>query len=95
MLNKINMKNFNKGMGRFNKSLNKFSKTVDSLTRPTSQDKNVEKNSSYSKEGIWGQEPASIWGKPNHLFNYIIRIGPETTDNLGQSKTQKTGTGIW
>ena len=31
LLNKINMKNFNKGMDMFNKSLNKFSKTVDSM----------------------------------------------------------------
>ena len=31
-LNKINIKNFNKGVEIFNKSMNQFSKTVDSLT---------------------------------------------------------------
>lgn len=96
LLNKINMKNFNKGMDTFNKSLNKFSKTVDSLTRSISQDKNAEERSSYSKEEIWGKESVSIWGKPIGLSNNRVSIWPEKTDNPGQSnKNQKTGTEIW
>ena len=68
-LNKINMKNFNKGMDIFNKSLNKFSKTVDSLTSNKSgfteydQDRSMGKtfgSAKFSKDGIWGK-PVSIW----------------------------------
>ncbi len=92
LLNKINMKNFNKGMDIFNKSLNKFGKTVDSLTKSNSvQDKNTEKRSSYSKEGIWGKESVSFWGKPG-LSNNRVSIWPE---KQSQSKDQKTDTEIW
>ena len=91
LLNKINMKNFNKGMDTFNRSLNKFSKTVDSLNRPISQDKNTEERSSYSKEGIWGKESVSFWGKPG-LSNNRVSIWPE---KQSQSKDQKTDTEIW
>ncbi len=93
LLNKINMKNFNKGMDTFNKSLNKFGKTVDSLTKSNSvQDKNTEKRLSYSKEGIWGKESVSIWGKPIGLSNNRVNIWPE---KQSKSKDQKTDTEIW
>ena len=92
LLNKINMKNFNKGMDTFNKSLNKFSKTVDSLTRSSSvQDKNAEKRSSYSKEKIWGKESVRFWGKPIGLSNNRVSIWPEKQSQ----KDQKTDTEIW
>jgi hypothetical protein len=56
LLNKINLKNFNKGIDTFNKSLNKFSKTVDSLTsnKSTGYDQGKIK-SKDSVESIWGK----------------------------------------
>ena len=100
LLNKINMKNFNKGMDMFNKSLNKFSKTVDSLTSNKSsfagfnQGKSIDETlgkTGFSKDEIWGKEPPSIWGKPIRLSSNKISIWPE---KQSQSK-DKTDTGIW
>ena len=81
-LNKINMKNLNKGMDIFNKSLNKFSKTVDSLTASANkssfkdfdQGKNMEKtlgSAKFSKD--------EIWGRPVRLSDSPVSIWPEKT----------------
>ena len=106
LLNKINMKNFNKGMDTFNKSLNKFSKTVDSLTASTSkssftgfdQGKNMKEilgKTEFSSDAIWGKPRedthSSIWGKPVRLTGSPVSIWPEKQSQ----KNQKTDTGIW
>ena len=91
LLNKINMKNFNKGMNLFNKSLNKFSKTVDSLTANKSgfagfnQGKSIDETlgkTGFSKDAIWGKSEektssVSIWGKPIQLSDSPVSIWPE------------------
>ena len=103
LLNKINIKNFNKGMDTFNKSLNKFSKTVDSLTASASkssftgfdQGKNMEGLGKLSKNEILGKSNAdsvSLWGKPIKLTSQRVSIWPE---KQSQSKDQKTDMGIW
>jgi hypothetical protein len=90
LLNKINMKNFNKGMDAFNKLLNKFSKTVDSLTSNKSgfnQGKNMDDalgKVNFSKDAIWGKykedtHSFSIWGKPIKLSDSPVSIWPEKT----------------
>ena len=101
MLNKINMKNFNKGMETFNKSLNKFSKTVDSMTASANkssskgfdQGKNMD-GLGKSKNELWGESNAnsvSLWGKPIKLTGSSVSIWPE---KQSQSKDQKD-TEIW
>jgi len=104
LLNKINMKNFNKGMDVFNKSLNKFGKTIDSLTASQSsftgfnQGKSTEAlgKAGFSKDAIWGKSNedmhSSIWGKPVRLTGSPVSIWPE---KQSQSKDQKTDTWIW
>ena len=107
LINKINMKNFNKGMDTFNKSLNKFSKTVDSLTASASkssftgfnQGKNMNEilgKTEFSKDAIWGKPRedmhSSIWGKSIKLTSQRVSIWPE---KQSQSKDQKTDMGIW
>ena len=107
LLNKINIKNFNKGMDTFNKSLNKFSKTVDSLTASASKssftDFNQGKNmneilgkTGFSKDAIWGKPMedthSSIWGKPVRLTGSPVNIWPE---KQSQSRDQKTDRGVW
>ena len=103
LLNKINIKNFNKGMDTFNKSLNKFSKTVDSLTASKSsftafnQGKSTEAQDKavFSKDLIWGKPRedthSSIWGKPVRLTGSPVSIWPEKQSQ----KDQKTDMGIW
>ena len=105
LLNKINIKNFNKGMDTFNKSLNKFSKTVDSLTASKSsftgfnQGNSIEEalvKTGFSRDVIWGKPREdthlSIWGKPVRLTGSPVSIWPE---KQSQSKDQKSDTGIW
>jgi hypothetical protein len=106
LLNKINIKNFNKGMDTFNKSLNKFSKAVDSLTASASkssftgfdQGKSTEAQdkAGFSSDAIWGKPREdthlSIWCKPVRLTGSPVSIWPE---KQSQSKDQKTDTGIW
>lgn len=103
LLNKINMKNFNKGMDVFNKSLNKFSKTVDSLTASKSsftgfnQGKSTETQgkAGFSKDAIWGKSRedtnSSIWGKSVRLTGSPVSIWPEKQSQ----KDQKPDTEIW
>ena len=89
LLDKINMKNFNKGINAFNKSLNQFSKTVDSLTVNKSdcnQDKNIDESfgrTRFSKDAILGKS-VRLTGPP-------VSIWPEKQSQ----KDQKTDTGIW
>lgn len=89
-LNKINMKNFNKGMDTFNKSLNKFGKTVDSLTSNKSgfnQGKSMDDalgKVNFSKDAIWGKSKEnahsfSLWGKPIKLSDSSVSIWSEKT----------------
>jgi len=105
LLDKINIKNFNKGMDTFSKSLNKFSKTVDSLSASKSsfkgfdQGKSIEETlgkTGFSKDAIWGKPREdthiSIWGKPVRLTSSLSSILPEKQP---QSKDQKTDTAIW
>ena len=102
LLNKINMKNFNKGMDTFNKSLNKFSKTVDSMTASANKSsfKGFDQGKSMeglgkSKNELWGESNAdsvSLWGKPIKLTGSSVSIWPE---KQSQNKDQKTDTGIW
>ncbi len=107
LLNKINMKNFNKGMDTFNRSLNKFSKTVDSLTASASkssftgfnQGKSIDEvlgKTGFSKDAVWGKPKedtySSIWGKPIRLTGSPLSIWLE---KQSQSKDQKTDTEIW
>ncbi len=106
LLNKINMKNFNKGMDTFNKSLNKFSQTIDSLTSNKSsftgfdQGKSMDEtlgNAKFSKDEIWGKAKentpsVSIWGKPIRLTDSPVSIWPK---KQSQNKDQKTDTEIW
>ena len=102
LLNKINMKNFNKGMDTFNKSLNKFSKTVDSLTASANkssftgfdQGKSMKETigkTTFSKDEIWAKpkkdtDSVSLWGEPIRLSSQRVNIWPEK---------QKTDTEIW
>lgn len=105
LLDKINIKNFNKGMDTFSKSLNKFSKTVDSLSASKSsfkgfdQGKSIEETlgkTGFSKDAIWGKPREdthiSIWGKQVRLTSSLSSILPEKQP---QSKDQKTDTAIW
>lgn len=106
LLNKINMKNFNKGMNLFNKSLNKFSKTVDSLTANKSgftgfnQGKNIDETlgkTEFSKDAIWGKSEektssVSIWGKPIQLSDSPVSIWPEKSKS---DKPKDNTDSIW
>ena len=102
LINKINIKNFNKGIDTFNKSLNKFSKTVDSLTGSKSgfnQGKSTNgtlDKTGYSKDSLWGKSEEKmssipLWGKPVRLSGSPVSIWPE---KQSQSKDQKD-TEIW
>lgn len=103
LLNKINMKNFNKGIDTFNKSMNKFSKTIDSLTANKSgftgsnqgKDTELPDNAEFSKDAIWGtpneDTHSSIWGKPVRLTGSPVSIWPEKQSQ----KDQKSDMGIW
>ena len=76
ILSKINLKNFDKGMGIFNKNMNKFNKSMkqfgnamDSMTKELSTDikKSNERAESQAKRGkenmkkIWGKSDVKIW----------------------------------
>ncbi len=93
LLNKINIKNFNKGMDTFNKVLNKFSKTVDSLTANASKSSFTGFNQGKSTEtlGKTGFSKDWIWGKPVRLTGSPVSIWPEKQSQ----KDQKTDTEIW
>jgi hypothetical protein len=104
VLNKINIRNFNKGMATFKKSLNQFCKTVDSFTasnRTNFKRSNQEKNMGYafgrvtpiSKDEIWGNaNSVSLWGKPIGFSSQRISMWPE---KQSQSKEQKSVMGFW
>ena len=104
LLNKINMKNFNKGMDTFNKSLNKFSKTVDSLTASASKSsfKGFDQGKSMeglgkSKNEIWGDSNAnsvSLWGKPLRLTSQPVNIWPEKPAKT-ESKSRNDMESLW
>jgi hypothetical protein len=73
LLNKINVKNLNKGTDAFNKSLNQFCKIIDSFTRSIFKDFDQGKSMAYtfgrvkpiSKDEIWGNaNSVRLWGKP-------------------------------
>ena len=104
LLNKINIKNFNKGMDTFIKSLNKFSKTVDSMTASASkssskgfdQGKNME-GLGKSKNELWGEsntDSVSLWGKPIRLTGSSVSIWPEKSTKT-ESKSQSDMESIW
>ena len=104
LLNKINMKNFNKGMNTFNKSLNKFSKTVDSMTASANkssfkgfdQGKSMEERGK-SKNEIWGESnvnSVSLWGKPIRLTGSSVSIWPEKSTKT-ESKSRSDMESIW
>ena len=104
LINKINMKNFNKGMDTFNKSLNKFSKTVDSMTASANkssfkgfdQGKNMD-GLGKSKNELWGESNAnsvSLWGKPIRLTSSSVSIWPEKSAKT-ESKLRSDMESIW
>ena len=104
LLNKINMKNFNKGMDTFNKSLNKFSKTVDSMTASVNKSsfKGFDQGKSMdglgkSKNELWGESNAdsvSLWGKPIKLTGSSVSIWPEKPTKT-ESKSRNDMDIIW
>ena len=80
LLNKINMKNFNKGMDMFNRSLNKFSKTVDSLTSNKTSFTGFNQSKSMDETlGKTGFSKDAIWGKQIRLSDFPVSIWPEKT----------------
>jgi hypothetical protein len=105
VLNKINIKNFNKGITTFVKSLNNFCKTIDSFTANTTRKNfkvsNQWKNTSHafgrvtpiSKDEIWGNNTNSIslWGKPIGFSNHRVNMWPE---KQLQNQERETDTGI-
>ena len=107
LLNKINIKNFNKGMDTFNKSLNKFSKTVDSLTASKSsftglnQGKSTEAQdkTKFSSDAIWGKPRedthSSIWCKPVRLTGSPVSIWPEKPTRTESNKPRNDMESIW
>ena len=110
LLNKINMKNVNKGIDIFNKSLNKFSKTVDSLTSNKSsftgfnQGKSMEETLGrvkFSKDEIWGRpkentNSVSFWGKPIKLTDSSVSIWSEEPTRTESDKPKKNNIeSIW
>ena len=104
LINKINMKNFNKGMDTFNKSLNKFSKTVDSVTASANKSsfKGFDQGKSMdglgkSKNELWGESNAnsvSLWGKPIRLTGSPVRIWPEKSTKT-ESKPRNDMESFW
>ena len=93
LLNKINMKNFNKGMDMFNRSLNKFSKTVDSLTSNKSgfnQSKNMDETL-----GKTGFSKDAIWGKQIRLTDLPVSIWPEKPTRTESDKPKDNMESIW
>ena len=104
LINKINMKNFNKGMDTFNKSLNKFSKTIDSMTASASKSSSKGFDQGKSMEGLgksknelWGESNAdsvSLWGKPIKLTGSSVSIWPEKPTKT-ESKSQSDMESIW
>ena len=73
LLNKINVKNLNKGIDTFNKSLNQFCKIIDSLIGSIFKNFDQGKSMAYtfgrvkpiSKDEIWGNaNSVRLWGKP-------------------------------
>ncbi len=109
LLNKINIKNFNKGIDTFNKSLNKFIKTVDSLTSNKSsftgfnQGKSMEETLGrvgFSKDEIWDKpkentNSVSFWGKPIKLTDSSVSIWPEKLTRTESDKPKKNNMEIW
>ncbi len=108
LLNKINMKNFNRGMNLFNKSLNKFSKTVNSLTRSSfngfDQGKSIEDTFGrvkFSKDEIWGKPKENtnsigLWGEPVKLTDSSVSIWPEKLTRTESDKPKKNNMeSIW
>lgn len=104
LLNKINVKNFNKGMDTFNKSLNKFGKTIDSLTSNKSgftgfdQGKSTEGLGKISKNEIWGESnasSASLLGKPIKLTSRSVSIWPEKPTRTESNKPRNDMESIW
>ncbi len=104
LINKINIKNFNKGMDTFNKSLNKFSKTVDSLTASANKSsfKGFDQGKSMdglgkSKNEIWGESntnSVSLWGMPIRLTGSPVSIWPEKSTKT-ESKSRNDMESIW
>ena len=104
LLNKINMKNFNKGMDTFNKSLNKFSKIVDSMTASANKSsfKGFDQGKSMeglgkSKNEVWSESNAnsvSLWGKPIKLTSQPVSIWPEKPTKT-ESKSRNDMENIW
>jgi hypothetical protein len=101
LLNKINVKNLNKGIDSFNKSLNQFCQLIDSFTRSIFKDFDQGKNTAYtfgrvkpiSKDEIWGNATSvSFWGKPIEFSSHKVSMWPEKQSH---SKERKTDTGIW
>jgi hypothetical protein len=66
-LDKINLKNFNKGVDAFGKSVNQFSKTIDSLTesdKPYSFEHDIADRPGrvkFSKDAFWAKN-VDFWG---------------------------------
>ena len=105
LINKINVKNFNKGINTFEKSLNQFCKTVDLFTANTNRtsfkgshqgnkmDYAFGRVTPISKDEIWGNaNSVSLWGKPIEFSSHKVSMWPE---KQSQSKERKTDTGIW
>jgi hypothetical protein len=97
LLNKINIKNFNKGMDVFNKSLNKFSKTVDSLASNKSSFTGFNQGKSMEETlGRVGFSKDEIWGKPIKLTDSSVSIWSEKLTRTESDKPRKNNMeSIW
>ncbi len=90
LLNKINMKNFNKGMDTFNKSMSKFSKTVDSLTSSKSNLRGFDQGKSMEETlGRVKFSKDAIWGKPIRLTDSPVSIWPEKPTRIESDKPKR------
>ena len=108
LLNKINAKNFNKGINSFNKSINQFTKTLDSFASETKsnfegldQGKNIEETLGrvkLSKNELWGdskQNMSNLLGKSIPLTSSSVSIWPEESRKTSESKPRNDMEIIW
>lgn len=95
LLDKINFKNFNKGISIFNNAIQQFGNSMDKITNELSTDVKKSNKSTRISEEKNKQNLEKIWGKPRKTQNHQkIWSDPQTKEDIHESG-RHTDEGIW